>query len=464
MNVMKKSLALLLVFALALSCFPLGAVTAFAAENEETQPPSEPVDTTLTEATETVPAETEEAPTEESTPETEPTEEVIDKGPMMFSASPASDDDSGSSGSEVGDGGDGSGNAAGDGSSNMIAVGVTMQVVYYRYDECYNRYNSHGNVIETVQTGKAIPWNDTGKDTGETMTTVFDTFTITPNTFIVKARWDSYPYVYHFPTENIVSDGCTFTWTGFTSYWFSYENPGGKADTYPRIVRNEKNGSKAIEDYLAQIILGSNYGAWDKLDIAKGETVATDSSLFAATLKYLGASDQANQNYLDSYFGKLSVTQDGDTLIPTIIWSYVVAENLGGTNRIYTIGDVADSASSNDNWLYTTYTSAANCNKAIIHEPSWNFNDFFVYFAILYWVLIHSQVFLDGSYKSMYAKLCISNKVRCVSDAVIQPLGRKMPHPSGRGICGFTESRACRLPHPRSVPDRAGPFLPAAAC
>ena len=186
---MKKSLALLLVFALALSCLPLGAVTAFAAVNEETQPPSEPAGTTPTEAPETEPVETGEAPTEEPI---EP-----DQGVMMFSASPASedgsDDDSGSSGSEVGEGGDGSGNAAGDGSSNMIAVGVTMQVVYYRYDECYNRYNSHGNVIETVQTGKAIPWNDTGKDKGETMTTVFDTFTITPNTFIVKARWDSYP-------------------------------------------------------------------------------------------------------------------------------------------------------------------------------------------------------------------------------------------------------------------------------
>ena len=364
---MKKSLVLLLVFALALSCLPLGAVTAFAAENEETQPPTEVPDTVPTEETETLPTETEEAPTEATTPETEPAEETTPaeeptKGPMMFTASPTSDD-SGSSGSEVGGGGDGSGNAAGSGSSNMIAVGVTMQVVYYRYDECYNRYNSHGSVINTVQTGNAIPWNSTGKDKGETMTTVFDTFTITDNTFVVRARWDSYPYVYRFPTENIANDGCTFTWRGFTSYWFNYDNPGGKASTYPRIVRNEEGGSKAIEDYLAQIILGSKFGAWDKLDIAKGETVATDSSLYAATLKYLGASDQAIQNYLDSYFGKLSVTQDGDTLIPTIIWSYVAAENLGGTNRIYTIGDVESTASSNKNWLETTYTSASNCNK-----------------------------------------------------------------------------------------------------
>lgn len=385
MNAMKKVMALLLVFALAVSCLPLGAVTAFATEIDdpqnsvedvttpdateettvpETEPPTETAEspTEVAEPT-TAPTEETEAETDptETDPSTEPTEELPNI--MMFSVSPASDDDSGSSGSEVGEGGDGSGNSAGDGSSNMIAVGVTMQVVYYRYDDCYNRYNSHGSVINTVQTGKAIPWNDTGKDKGETMTTVFDTFTITPHTFIVKARWDSYPYVYHFPYENLASDGCTFTWTGFTSFWFNYNNPGGSASTYPRIVRNEEGGSKAIEDYLAQIILGSNYGAWDKLDIAKGETVATDTSLYATTLKYLGASDKAIQNYLDSYHGKLSVSQNGDTLIPTIIWSYVAAENLGGTNRIYTIGDVASTASSNKNWLDTTYTSAANCNS-----------------------------------------------------------------------------------------------------
>ncbi len=371
MNAMKKVMALLLVFALAVSCPPLGAVTAFATEMDDAQSPADDVPTAdLTEdATEPVtdpPMDTEEAPIEEAEPITEPAiEETSEKSPeiMMFAASPTSDDDSGSSGSETGDGGDGSGNAAGDGSNNMIAVGVTMQIVYYRYDQCYNRYNSHGNVISTLQSGQAIPWNDTGKDQGATATTVFDTFTISPNTFIVKARWDSYPYVYRFPTENIKSDGCQFSWTGFTNFWFNYENPGGSASTYPRIVRNEENGSLAIENYLARIILGNDFGAWDKLDIAKGETVATDTSLFAAVLKYLGASDLAIQNYLDSYYGNLSVSQDGDTLIPTIIWSYVAAENLGGTNRIYTIGDVAASGSANASWLKTAYTSASNCNS-----------------------------------------------------------------------------------------------------
>lgn len=364
---MKKPLAFLLALVLLLACLPLGTVPVFAAEVDETQPPTDAVPEATVEPT--VPETTEETASPETAPPAS-TEEVTDETesaemPMLFSANgiaPLADTNGGSSGSEIGDGGGGGGNTAGDGSSNMIAVGVTMQIVYYRYDQCYNRYNSHGNVINTVKNGKAIPWNSTGKDKGETTTTVFDTFTITPNTFVVKARWDSYPYVYHFPYENLSDDKCTFKWTGFTSYWFNYENPGGKADTYPRIVRNETNGSKAIEDYLARIILGSDFGAWDKLDVAKGETVATDTSLFAAVLKYLGASDLAIQNYLDAYYGKLSITQNGSTLIPTIIWSYVAAENLGGTNRIYTIGDVAANGSSNTSWLQTAYTSGANCN------------------------------------------------------------------------------------------------------
>ena len=61
LHVMKRSLALLLVFLLALSCIPLGTVTAFAAENEDSQPPS---DTPPTEAPQTEPAETEPAETE----------------------------------------------------------------------------------------------------------------------------------------------------------------------------------------------------------------------------------------------------------------------------------------------------------------------------------------------------------------------------------------------------------------
>ena len=391
LNAMKKVMALLLVFALAVSCLPLGAVTAFAAEMEDSQVLTDNVlnpDGTeaIIEPVMEPTAETTEAPTEETEPATEPTtvgtepilEETVekeepdedatastqptepDKGPLMKSA--GADTRGGSSGSETGDGEEG-GDAAGDGSSKMIACGVTMQIVYYRYDQCYNRNNSHSCVINTVQTGSAIPWNSTGKDQGTMETTVFDTYTITPHTFIVKARWTTYPYVYHFPYENLKADKCTFSWSGFTNYWFNHNNPGGTAATYPRIVRNEEGGSLAIENFLARIILGNDFGAWDKSDVATGDTVETDSSLFAEVLKYLGASDLAIQNYLDSYHGRLSITQDGDVLIPTLIWSWIGAENLGGTNSIYTIGDVAAKGSKNTSWLSTTYTSPSNCNS-----------------------------------------------------------------------------------------------------
>ena len=367
MNTMKKLIALLLVLVLAVSCFPLSAIEVFATENEtEVLLTDEPPDPSTLEETsdttteplepeETLPTEEPEIPTEEATEPTEPDNRV----PMM-SATP--DPRGGSSGSETGDGGSG-GDAAGSGSSRMVAAGVTMQIVYYRYDQCYNRYNSHAQVIKTLKTGDAIPWNSTGKDTGATKTTVFDTYTISSKTFIIKAGYDAWPYVYHFPTDNLKSNKCTFTWTGWQNNWFNYDNPGGKASTYPRIVRNETNGSLAIEKFIRRIILGNDYGAWDKLDVAKGETVKSDTSLFAKTLKYLGASDLAIQNYLDAYYGKLSVSQDGDVLIPTIIWSWVGAEDLGGTSRIYTIGDVASKGTSNDDWLYTTYTTAKKCNS-----------------------------------------------------------------------------------------------------
>lgn len=406
MKTFKRFMALLLVVVLVAACVPSGAIVAFAAENEDDQAPGNTAVDQMQDTTEPAPdnraddvdnqsSETE--PSTDALPEAEPLEnepdsekeqqeidmdkplpftdldkeldpaviellqELFPDGeiPMDFNITDLINSIGllgGSSGSEIGDGG-GGGNAAGSGSSNQVAAGVTMQIVYYRYDQCYNRYNSHGSVVNTLQTGKAIPWNSTGKDTGTTATTVFDTFTISPHTFLVKIKYPSYPFVYHFPNSGLRSDNCTFDWLGFTNYWFNYYNPGGQPETSPYIVRNETNGSFAIEQFLAKIILGNNYGAWDKLDVAKGETVATDTSLYAKVLKYLGASDQAIQNYLDAYYGKLSITQNGSTLIPTIIWSWVGAENLGGTNRIYTIGDVDDVGSPTPNWLKTAYTS-----------------------------------------------------------------------------------------------------------
>ena len=250
MKTFKQLMALLLVFVLVAACVPLGTITAFAADNDETDISAADTEIDAKPEESTEPAETEnessapppdesagtepeeehssaEAPEEDSlpsepeeeTPEPSPDEEETEPDPENSFLDLANEFDpevldflwelfpdgeipmdfdlvdffnsyttyGGSSGSETGDGG-GGGNAAGSGSSNMVAAGVTMQIVYYRYDQCYNRYNSHGSVVGTLQNGKALPWNATGKDNGSSETTVFDTYTISPHTFIVKAQ------------------------------------------------------------------------------------------------------------------------------------------------------------------------------------------------------------------------------------------------------------------------------------
>lgn len=219
MKTFKQLMALLLVFVLVAACVPLGTIMAFAAENDETdisavdaEIDAEPEDSTQPAETENesatpLPDESAGTEPEEETPEPNPDEEETEPDPENPFLDLANEFDpevldflwelfpegeipmdfdlgayfnsittyGGSSGSETGDGG-GGGNVAGSGSSNMVAAGVTMQIVYYRYDQCYNRYNSHGSVVGTLQNGKALPWNSTGKDNGASETTVFDTY------------------------------------------------------------------------------------------------------------------------------------------------------------------------------------------------------------------------------------------------------------------------------------------------
>ena len=299
MKTFKQLMALILVFVLVAACVPLGTITAFAAENDDTD--FSTVDTEIDaepeDSTEPAKTENEAAPPADEAAGGEPKEENLPEASNPFSDLSNEFDPKvleylremfpdgtfpkdfdlgayfnsfitlgGSSGSETGDGG-GGGNAAGSGSSNMVAAGVTMQIVYYRYDQCYNRYNSHGSVINTLQNGKALPWNSTGKDNGSSETTVFDTYTISPHTFIVKAQWNSYPYVYHFPNSGLADDNCKFTWVGFTNYWFNYYNPGGKPETSPYIVRNETNGSLATGYVSASVrrTNGSGLAKWTGL-------------------------------------------------------------------------------------------------------------------------------------------------------------------------------------------------------
>ena len=84
MNAMKKVMALLLVFALAFACLPLGAVTAFATEMEEPQVPAKDVlATEVTEETTEPVTDPTEAPTEETESPTEPSTVTDNSGSPM---------------------------------------------------------------------------------------------------------------------------------------------------------------------------------------------------------------------------------------------------------------------------------------------------------------------------------------------------------------------------------------------
>lgn len=98
--------------------------------------------------------------------------------------------------------------------------------------------------------------------------------------------------------------------------------------------------------------------------------MATDSSLYAAVLKYLGASNLAIQNHLDAYYGKLSITQNGSTLIPNIIWSWVGGETLGRNQPDLHHWRCGGKRFFQHILAETAYTSSANCNTGF-GTPSW---------------------------------------------------------------------------------------------
>ena len=162
MKTFRQLMALLLVFVLVAACVPLGTITAFAADNDETDISAADTEIDAKPEESTEPAETENessAPPPDESAGTEPEEEPQPETPIPF-LDLANEFDpevldflwelfpdgeipmdfdlvdffnsyttyGGSSGSETGDGG-GGGNAAGSGSSNMVAAGVTMQIV-----------------------------------------------------------------------------------------------------------------------------------------------------------------------------------------------------------------------------------------------------------------------------------------------------------------------------------------------
>lgn len=302
-----------------------------SAGTEETGIPSEPIgepDGT-------------EAPSEPQGPTLPP---QLDIDPNEYDVMPL--DDSGSSGSDIG-GGDGGGDAVtpppgvqGGGNLLWTAPGVTLQVVLFPYGETYDRNLSYNNVIDVVQTYK----------NGSTQT-VFDGFSTTSSTFIADLTTGR---VYRIPHYNPADK--TFAFRG--GY---HVNTGAAGITIHPGVNNCVSGPATVVDgpreqtvtmpvmndieaFLQHIILGNAVGAWDKLNVcmdingnsldnwdrsnpSSAPTSADDYSLFARVLRYLGVKEEYINNYVLGYTGQLDKTDDHDVLIPTIIWSYCIAES-----------------------------------------------------------------------------------------------------------------------------------------
>ena len=240
---------------------------------------------------------------------------------------------SGEAGSGTGGGAGGDVNISqGSGTMEWCAPGVTMQVVLYPYGESSNRNSAYGNVVNTLQTYYA----------GDVLT-VYNGLSITSNTFVSDLTTGR---VYKVPNLDINTK--TFSFRG------GYRSGTGAASATihagvnncvsgPATVTKGKYSYDSIvtmpamndvEKFIQRIILGNSVGAWDKHSVninaegVKGgaTTPAEDVSTFANVLRYLGCDDQYIQNYLDGYNGKLDTAADYDVMIPTIIWSYVLAE------------------------------------------------------------------------------------------------------------------------------------------
>ncbi len=377
--------AILLLLAMLLSIFPGPFLTAVAAELESGAMPAEITDPTAdtagnTEAAAETTADTE-APAEssastaaatESTAEpgttesatevtentaaaTEPVETTVATIAAEATAAPTADTGNmllsndgimttgGSSGSETGTGG-GSVNVweGGDPYDTSISfniyyctAGVTMQVVYFPYGESYNRNKSYDRIIDTVQD---YTYTD---ENGVEIATVYDGITLTKHTFLGDSATgrifkmeninDDPTSTYYKTVELVTGSATNCGGTIHPGYHDCVSGPAAVSTTNGLTTYTMPEPNK-VEKFLKRIIFGSDYGAWDKgsvaLDSSGNHTVnmGDDVSLYTEVLKYLGCEDKYIENYLKAYNGYLSTTEDYDVMIPTIIWSYVVAD------------------------------------------------------------------------------------------------------------------------------------------
>lgn len=363
-------------------------------EPEVTEAPTEPE---VTEAS-TEPGSTDPEPT---IPATKPTNPLTSTN--VLTSNDASTYDSGESGSNTGSGTGGSAGAPGSGTLEQSFPGVTIQVVTFPYKDSYNRVNSYKNVINTVKS----------YTTAAQGTTVYDGVSTTSNTFVADRQSGR---IYKLPNFDINKQTGTLNGCWVTSDFginpvvhdcVTVEMDGGKSVTSNSVTVPSMND---VEAFLQRIILGSQFGAWDIHDVAldkngktlegnRNATSKDDYSTFAQVLRYLGVSETLINNYVKGYSGQFTVDKDGDTPIPTIIWSYVTVEsssrfnlssipspsrfyyydsdslangvyftatrnNYGFNYTCYTVGDIGVTsmgASNYASWWKTAYASTSAC-------------------------------------------------------------------------------------------------------
>lgn len=289
MRIYKRIAALVFMLVLLLSCFP--AAVFASGEQGVTEPESTAAPT--------------DAPPEPDETASSATEPPATESPLAANA-PAPRI-GGSIGGSTGDASIG-GTKPGSGSLAYMAPGVTMQVIYFRYKDVYDKQTTYDKVVagadSPVKTYKAM------NSAGETVDTVLNGTSVS-----------------------------NYTVFGDLNNGYAYELPPISGGVVPNFTQDwiRKNcvrvGDGEIEAFFQRVIFGNDYGAWDKT------SVGTDTALYTKLLRYLGVEEGFVTNYLDSYNDRLSPTDpiDGEKLIPTIIWSYIVLEKYGtSTGYVYT--------------------------------------------------------------------------------------------------------------------------------
>ena len=252
-------------------------------------------------------------------------------------------------------GGGGFGSVSSGGGLQESYLGVDLQVLYYHYKDVYNDQKMYEQVINSVvnySTAADNAMNAAGqKLDGNSYATssIFAPYFLTDNLYVWHGNSSDalmyqkyYNRIYrltHLPDgfhNGSANGGQARNYGG--RYWYGSSMYYDGHDESDGVVTDAE-----MSDFFKRIIAGNGYGNWDMQDVWGSD------SLYAKMLKACGASDADVANYNKAIKGQLSVTDDGDVLIPTLVWKTVVFECLNSN----------DGASDPDSYLYVPCDIAA---------------------------------------------------------------------------------------------------------